>query len=62
MLETLREDFSRIPDLLTLDPPPQPEREERPDESEIAMAMEELSTNPEQPAEAPPDDSQLGLF
>jgi uracil-DNA glycosylase family 4 len=62
MLETLREDFSRIPDLLTLDPPPQPEREEAPDESEIAMAMEELSTSPEQPAEAPPDESQLGLF
>ena len=54
MLETLREDFSRIPDLLALDAPPQPEPEPEPEpvvpEPELAAVSAE-----------PPAD-QLGLF
>jgi DNA polymerase len=55
MLETLREDFSRIPALLAQDPPPQPEPEPEPEpvvpEPELVAVA----------AEPPPQD-QLGLF
>jgi uracil-DNA glycosylase family 4 len=56
MLATLREDFSRIPDLLALEPPPQPQPEPVVSEPEVVAvgAREEL----EEPT--PPD--QLGLF
>jgi hypothetical protein len=56
MLETLRADFLRLPELLALDPPPQPE----PEEAELLVpepaVVEELA------AELRPDESQLGLF
>jgi len=54
MLETLREDFSRIPDLLALGAPPQPEPLEMLPEPEIAAA----EPDPEPVAAA----DQLGLF
>jgi uracil-DNA glycosylase len=67
-LQTLRDDFARIPELLALDPPPQPEPE-----PEAAFALEtqveaevELEPGPVTAAdqERPPDpgDAQLGLF
>ncbi len=62
MLETLREDFARLPDLLALDAPPQP----APEEAEPAVPEPELVTVPAEAPEAPeepaPSDSQLGLF
>jgi DNA polymerase len=53
MLDTLREDFSRIPALLALDPPEQPEPEPEP---------ELVVPEPEIVAEAEPAAPQLGLF
>jgi DNA polymerase len=61
MLETLREDFSRLPELLALDAPPQPE----PAEAEPAVPEPELATVAAEdggPAAPPPDEGQLGLF
>jgi uracil-DNA glycosylase family 4 len=62
MLETLREDFSRLPELLALGPPEQPPHEqpapEVPPGPLIAPAPAELATPA---AERSPDD-QLGLF
>jgi uracil-DNA glycosylase len=55
MLEILRTDFQRIPELMALDAPPQPEAEELEPvvpEPEIAVGV----------AEAPPEPAQLGLF
>ena len=54
MLEILREDFRRLPALLALDPPPQPE----PGEAEPAVPEPELATVPAEEPEA----AQLGLF
>ena len=55
MLETLRADFARIPELLALGPPPQPEPEPEPEpvvpEPELALVAR-ATTEPE----------QLGLF
>ena len=61
LLDTLRADFARLPDLLALDPPPQPEPpapEPEPvvPEPEIVEAIEAAA-----PAEEPAP-SQLGLF
>jgi DNA polymerase len=53
-LETLRTDFRRIPDLLALDLPPQPAREE----AELVVPEPELV--PE--AAEPEPEAQLGLF
>jgi DNA polymerase len=53
MLEVLREDFARIPDLLALGEPPQPEPEPEP-EPEVAVA----AVGAPEPEPAP----QLGLF
>jgi uracil-DNA glycosylase len=56
MLETLREDFSRLPELLALGPPEQPAAHE---------AMPEPVPEPVPaagPAEEAPRDDQLGLF
>jgi uracil-DNA glycosylase family 4 len=53
MLETLREDFSRIPALLALDAPPQPEPDPEP---------EPVVPEPEMAAAGPPPVDQLGLF
>jgi DNA polymerase len=55
LLETLRADFARLPGLLALDPPPQPE----PAAAQPAVPEPEIAAEP--PAERPPD-SQLGLF
>jgi DNA polymerase len=54
MLETLREDFSRLPELLALGPPEQP-----PPEPPAPAAVPEAS--PAGP-DAPPEADQLGLF
>ena len=51
MLETLREDFHRIPGLLALDPPPQPKPEPEPVREPVPVA-----------ALAEPEPPQLGLF
>ena len=56
MLETLRADFSRLPELLALDAPPQPE----PEEAEPVVPEPQMV--PAAAAEEPPDQSQLGLF
>ena len=60
MLDTLREDFARVPALLALDPPPQPE----PEEAELVVPEPEMvpaAAAGEAPAPEPPD-TQLGLF
>ena len=66
MLETLRADFSRIPALLALDPPPQPE----PEAEELVVPEPEIAAEI-QPAAVPAaeagaaaerEDVQLGLF
>jgi uracil-DNA glycosylase len=54
MLETLREDFARLPELLAQGAPPQPQ----PDAGQLTEALEEVS---EQAREAPQVD-QLDLF
>jgi uracil-DNA glycosylase len=58
MLETLREDFRRLPELLQLDPPPQPE----PEEAELVVPEPELVHAAAEGPPEPPPDSQLGLF
>ena len=64
LLDTLRADFARLPELLALDPPPQPERVE---EEAPAVPEPELAAAPEveqdvaDRADEPPAD-QLGLF
>jgi DNA polymerase len=65
LLEVLRTDFARIPDLLALEPPPQPEPVEA--AQPVVSEPEELVAEIEEPpaAAAPPerdDDEQLGLF
>jgi uracil-DNA glycosylase len=55
MLDTLREDFRRIPELLALDPPDQPVPEPEP----VVPEPEVLS---DAEAEAEPEAAQLGLF
>jgi uracil-DNA glycosylase len=67
-LQTLRDDFARIPELLALDPPPQPESEIEVD-AEVEpppapVVASQARTEPEpEPDPAPdPGDAQLGLF
>jgi DNA polymerase len=55
MLATLRQDFARLPDLLELPPPPQPEREE----PELVVPEPEIVVEDE-PVAA--EAEQLGLF
>jgi uracil-DNA glycosylase len=71
MLETLREDFARLPDLLALEPPPQPEPIEVPAGLDDALAADDAPAVPGTPMpEAPVDhaggslsaEEQLGLF
>jgi DNA polymerase len=58
MLETLREDFARLPELLALGPPPQPDLDEPP-----AALLEEIEQEPAQPeGAAAAEADQLGLF
>jgi DNA polymerase len=61
MLETLREDFQRLPELLALGPPEQPSWEEPP---EIAPEPESPPPAHQSPAAASgtPEADQLGLF
>jgi uracil-DNA glycosylase family 4 len=56
MLDTLREDFARLPELLALGPPEQPEPVEIPEPQAAAQA------NPVQAAQEDPTADQLGLF
>lgn len=58
MLETLREDFARIPELLAL---PAPEQPEEPEEPELVVPEPELAPQPVV-AEAEAQREQLGLF
>ena len=65
LLDTLREDFARLPELLALDAPPQPERVEEetpavPDPGLAPGQEPEPQDAPEAPADEPPP--QLGLF
>jgi uracil-DNA glycosylase len=60
LLETLREDFARLPGLLAIDPPGQP-GEDSPPEPEPAVPEPELAAAPEEPGDEPTD-AQLGLF
>jgi len=55
MLEILRTDFHRLPELLALDPPSQPEPEEFEAVVPEPAVVEEI-------VEAPPEPAQLGLF
>lgn len=57
MLETLREDFARIPELVALPEPPQPEPEAEP-EPELAVPEPELAIE----VAATREREQLGLF
>jgi uracil-DNA glycosylase len=58
LLDTLREDFARLPALLALDPPPQPEPEPEPEPIvEEPELVEEIEASQEES-----EQSQLGLF
>ena len=63
LLDTLRADFARLPALLAMDPPAQPEPVAEP---APAVPEPELAAEPETPAWAAradePEDPQLGLF
>jgi DNA polymerase len=62
LLETLRADFARLPELLALPLPEQPERPEPAvPEPELAAPEPDREPEPEQPA-ADPAAEQLGLF
>ncbi|MET0685063.1 MAG: uracil-DNA glycosylase [Solirubrobacteraceae bacterium] len=64
LLDVLRADFARIPELLALEPPPQPEpeavEEVVPEPEELVEEIEERPPAAERHEEPP--DSQLGLF
>jgi uracil-DNA glycosylase family 4 len=64
MLETLREDFTRLPALLALGPPEQPPPEERPDVPEPAEASADAERDepPASSPEGPGEPDQMGLF
>jgi uracil-DNA glycosylase len=65
MLETLRTDFHRLPELLALAPPPQPEPQEpAPREPEPELLEEEDAQEEQQEPAAgrEPENAQLGLF
>ncbi len=58
MLETLREDFQRLPELLALGPPEQPSLEEVPEPAPVPATDSQAQA----PAEHRPEVDQLGLF
>jgi DNA polymerase len=70
MLETLRTDFHRLPELLALEPPPQPEPQEpappEPEpvvpEPELLEEEDEQDEQQEPAAGREPENAQLGLF
>jgi uracil-DNA glycosylase family 4 len=59
LLDTLRADFARLPDLLARDAPPQPEPEPPPPPVEPVVEPEAVERPDPEP---PPADDQLGLF
>jgi uracil-DNA glycosylase len=59
MLETLREDFVRLPELLALGAPEQPQQLEVP---ELEPEPEAPSRKPDGPSQGDPEVDQLGLF
>jgi DNA polymerase len=61
MLETLREDFARLPALLALGPPEQLLQEEPPEPADAAAPAQAAAPLPEVEA-APAEPDQLGLF
>jgi uracil-DNA glycosylase family 4 len=73
MLETLREDFARVPELLALGPPPQPEpmppqaplpppADTAAGERQPPIGVEPASAGDQTRPEQPLQDDQLGLF
>jgi uracil-DNA glycosylase family 4 len=58
MLETLREDFARIPEILAKGPPPQPEPDPEPEPVVPEPEMASVGA----PRDEPPPPDQLGLF
>jgi uracil-DNA glycosylase family 4 len=64
LLDTLRADFARLPELLALDPPPQPEPPAPEAEPEPIVPEPELveAIEADAPAAQEPEPSQLGLF
>jgi uracil-DNA glycosylase family 4 len=63
MLDTLREDFARLPELLALGPPPQPAHEELLPETVLPEPTEGPVAQTATPVgESPPEADQLGLF
>jgi uracil-DNA glycosylase len=60
MLDILRTDFGRIPELLALPAPEQPEQPE-PEEPELVVSEPEVAVELPEPAPEP-DPAQLGLF
>lgn len=63
MLDTLREDFARLPELLALPVPEQPSSVEQPSPVEPPVPVEpEVVELEEPPRDRPLDDGQLGLF
>jgi uracil-DNA glycosylase len=64
MLETLRADFQRLPDLLALGPPAQPQAVQAMPEPEPQLEEPEVLPEPEEPPAAPEREpaAQLGLF
>jgi DNA polymerase len=64
-VEVLRTDFGRIPELLAIDPPPQPAPAEDavvPIDEDVARALPAPEPEPEPVAVGPPAEAQLGLF
>jgi uracil-DNA glycosylase family 4 len=65
MLETLREDFARLPELLAMGAPEQPRLEEVPQVAEMrhgAQGASRPSEPPSEPAQETSEPDQLGLF
>jgi uracil-DNA glycosylase len=62
MLETLREDFARLPELLALGAPQQPEPLEYVPAAEAAEAPDDAVTAPAELDQATPEADQLDLF
>ena len=64
MLDTLREDFQKLPELLTMPPPEQPPPEAPPDPvvEEEQAPSEPAPKEEAEASSAPPFDDQMGLF
>jgi hypothetical protein len=62
MLETLREDFSRLPELLALGAPEQPPHEQPAPEAPPAPVIAPAPAEVAPPAAEQSPDDQLGLF